>query len=224
MKKHNTISWIALVLSIIACIITWVRVDVYFTNDTFVGIMAGFMGACATIVVGAQIYNSIETKRSIKELEEVHNKRIQEMNDKMKETENKLRCAISITQASSVFDYQPIAAFVSLHNGMEYALEIKDKDLVEKIFANLKSTYAAIIINISNKNYLTIISKEKEETVKAFKRLSIKKSLQNELYDNIKEEYEQIISNIKDTVITKMKNYEQEIMKNIIKNNKEDKE
>lgn len=67
--NHNIVSWIALVLSIIACIITWVRVDVYFTNDTFVGIMAGFMGACATIVVGAQIYNSIETSRKIKELE-----------------------------------------------------------------------------------------------------------------------------------------------------------
>lgn len=71
MSKANIVSWIALALSIIACIITWVRIDVYFTNDTFVGIMAGFMGACATIVVGAQIYNSIETSRKIKELEKL---------------------------------------------------------------------------------------------------------------------------------------------------------
>lgn len=74
MKRQNIVSWIALALSIIACIITWVRVDVYFTNDTFVGIMAGFMGACATIVVGAQIYNSIETSRKIKELESLQTK------------------------------------------------------------------------------------------------------------------------------------------------------
>lgn len=71
MKRQNIVSWIALALSIIACIVTWVRVDVYFTNDTFVGIMAGFMGACATIVVGAQIYNSIETSKKIKEIEEL---------------------------------------------------------------------------------------------------------------------------------------------------------
>lgn len=65
MKRQNIISWIALVLSIIACIVTWVRIDVYFTNDTFVGIMAGFMGICATILLGAQIYNSIDTRNSI---------------------------------------------------------------------------------------------------------------------------------------------------------------
>ena len=57
MKRPNIVSWIALALSIIACIITWLRINVTITNDTFVGIMAGFMGACATIIVGAQIYN-----------------------------------------------------------------------------------------------------------------------------------------------------------------------
>lgn len=78
--NHNTVSWIALALSIIACIITWVRVDVYFTNDTFVGIMAGFMGACATIVVGAQIYNSIDTRNSINKLNEKIEEKIQKLN------------------------------------------------------------------------------------------------------------------------------------------------
>lgn len=68
--KKNWISWLALALSIVACIITWLRVDVYINNDTFVGVMAGFMGACATIIVGFQIFNSIETKRDINELKE----------------------------------------------------------------------------------------------------------------------------------------------------------
>lgn len=66
MKKQNIVSWIALSLSIMACIVTWLRINVTITNDTFVGIMAGFMGACATIIVGAQIYNSIETSKKIK--------------------------------------------------------------------------------------------------------------------------------------------------------------
>lgn len=68
---HNIVSWMALTLSVIACIITWLRIDVICTNDTFVGIMAGFMGACATILVGVQIYNSIETSKKIKELEKL---------------------------------------------------------------------------------------------------------------------------------------------------------
>lgn len=69
MKWLKKIQWISLPLSIAAFVISWLRIDVYMTNDTFVGIMAGFMGACATIVVGAQIYNSIETSKKIKELE-----------------------------------------------------------------------------------------------------------------------------------------------------------
>lgn len=73
MNKQNIVSWIALALSIIACIVTWARVDVYFTNDTFVGIMAGFMGACATIIVGTQIYNSIETSKKNKKNRKITN-------------------------------------------------------------------------------------------------------------------------------------------------------
>jgi len=212
MKKQNIISWIALALSIIACIITWVRVDVYFTNDTFVGIMAGFMGACATIVVGAQIYNSIEAKQSIKELQELHKKHIREMNDNMRETENRLSCAIIVSQATSVFDYQPITAFVYLHKGMEYALELEDQHLVENIFSDLKESYTAISMNINKtgNSYIELISKEKEETIKEFYRLSIRKSLQNEIYEDIKEEYEQIIPIIKNTITTKLENYKRE--------------
>ena len=70
MKSINSkaLSWIAIILSVIAMIITWLRVEVTIENDTFVGLMAGFMGACATILVGAQIYNSIDTKNSINKI------------------------------------------------------------------------------------------------------------------------------------------------------------
>lgn len=79
MKKQNIVSWIALALSIIACVIAIVRIDVYFTNDTFVGIMAGFMGACATILVGVQIYNSIDTRNSMNKLNESFEGKIKEV-------------------------------------------------------------------------------------------------------------------------------------------------
>lgn len=65
---QSILSTWAIALSTIACIITWLRVEIYTTNDTFVGIMAGLMGACATLVVGVQIYNTIDTKNTINEL------------------------------------------------------------------------------------------------------------------------------------------------------------
>lgn len=80
MNKINLISYIAIILSITACIITWLRIDVTITNDTFVGIMAGFMGVCATILVGVQIYNSIDTRNSINKLKEKIEQQIKELN------------------------------------------------------------------------------------------------------------------------------------------------
>lgn len=67
-------------LSAIAFIAAFLRVDVYFTNDSFVGIMAGFMGACATILVGVQIYNSIDTRNSINKLNESFEEKIEQIN------------------------------------------------------------------------------------------------------------------------------------------------
>ncbi|MCZ8373101.1 hypothetical protein O6P32_10345 [Phocaeicola sp. KGMB11183] len=79
MKWLKKIQWISLPLSIAAFVISWLRIDVYMTNDTFVGIMAGFMGACATILVGVQIYNSIDTRNSINKLNESFEERIKRL-------------------------------------------------------------------------------------------------------------------------------------------------
>ena len=86
--KKNWISLLALTLSIIACIITWLRVEIYTTNDTFVGIMAGFIGACATILIGIQIYNSIDTRNSINKLNDSFNIKIKELD---KNYDNRMR-------------------------------------------------------------------------------------------------------------------------------------
>lgn len=82
MKSINckALSWIAIILSVIAMIITWLRVEVTIENDTFVGLMAGFMGACATILVGAQIYNSIDTRNSMNKLNESFEDKIKDIN------------------------------------------------------------------------------------------------------------------------------------------------
>lgn len=78
--KKNWISWLALALSIAACIITCLRVEIYTTNDTFVGVIAGLIGACATILVGTQIYSSIDTRNTINKLNESFNSKIKEQN------------------------------------------------------------------------------------------------------------------------------------------------
>lgn len=82
MKSINSkaLSWIAIILSVIAMIITWLRVEVTIENDTFVGLMAGFMGACATILVGVQIYNSIDTRNKIETINKTFDEKIDKLN------------------------------------------------------------------------------------------------------------------------------------------------
>lgn len=151
MNKQNIISWIALALSIIACIITWARIDIYFTNDTFVGIMASFIGVCATILVGVQIYNSIDTKNTINKLEESfcskikeidtdYNNRVKQLNtiinklqyelenikkDK-KSNELKMQSYIYRTHGISLIEFQPLTAFEYLYKSLELALQNDD--------------------------------------------------------------------------------------------------
>lgn len=142
-KSHNRniVSWIALALSIIACIITWARVDVYFTNDTFVGIMAGFMGACATILVGVQIYNSIETSRKIKDIDNLQTKITKDI-DFLKDKKERLehytnyRTFISLGVATS--KERPIFALKKYLNALNEALYLNDARCINRALSNIE--------------------------------------------------------------------------------------
>lgn len=80
-KQIIILSWIAIAFSITACIITFLDLDkAQITDDSFISIMSGFIGACATILVGAQIFNSIDTKNSINKINESFNNKINELN------------------------------------------------------------------------------------------------------------------------------------------------
>lgn len=149
--KKNWISWLALALSIAACIITWLRVEVYTTNDTFVGIMAGFMGACATIIVGVQIFNSIETKREISELKksyEIKISNIEKVQEQLKEElkaskntreygENFTKYGVNFAIASSNETTDPIYSFNMYHKALIAALNIQDAKFINKCLYQL---------------------------------------------------------------------------------------
>lgn len=134
MKKLNAIiPWAALILSIIACIIAIVRIDVYFTNDTFVGIMAGFMGACATILVGVQIYNSIDTRNSINNLNKSFNEKINELNTTY---DNRMR---ELKTLNNKINYDLVKAHEKLE---QYKNEIEELSLATKRKINFSNAIA----------------------------------------------------------------------------------
>lgn len=163
--SSNTILSIwAISLSAIAIIATMVRVDVYFTNDSFVGIMAGFMGACATILVGVQIYNSIDTRNSINKVNESFEKKIQELNstheaqmkelivltnkldydfkknqDNIKESNSRIKNQIKFAGGIAFFSTQPFSSYKLFYECLEFMLKKQDFDGIPTMLSNLEA-------------------------------------------------------------------------------------
>lgn len=164
MKKNdiNWISWFALVLSIAACIITWLRVEIYTTNDTFVGLMTGFIGTCTTIIVGFQIFSYIDSNKRIKELNKSFEEKIEKLNttfdEKMRNSkvlQNKLKydleknekerkrlellmhAGVSHCYGLSLWNKQPFTAYDSIFNSICWAVEAYDTDIINNYLDNI---------------------------------------------------------------------------------------
>lgn len=156
--KKNWISLLALTLSIIACIITWLRVEIYTTNDTFVGIMTGFMGACATIIVGFQIFNSIDTRNRLKEIESLQ---IQ-LKKEIKECKSKELVLESLTQqahAITIYKEQPFSAYYTLFRALINTLKVNDSKYISVLINNMDT----LVERIERLNYEEIVLYEIEK-------------------------------------------------------------
>ncbi|MDM8232284.1 hypothetical protein QUW56_02580 [Phocaeicola barnesiae] len=148
MKKQNIISWIALTLSIIACIITLIRVDVTVANDSFISMIAGFMGVCATLLVGSQIYNSIETSRRIKELDDKLQQTQSALLEARKDNdrfEHYTRYRLYLQVGMSMGHTEPVFAFTELFYALREALRINDSLYTKRVLNEIDTICKRII-------------------------------------------------------------------------------
>ncbi len=67
MKKYKWLIAFSLILSIISIVISFLRIDIYITNDTYISLVLTLVGICTTIMVGYQIYNSINVKTTMEQ-------------------------------------------------------------------------------------------------------------------------------------------------------------
>lgn len=187
--KKNWISWLALALSIAACIITWLRVEVYTTNDTFVGVMAGFMGACATIIVGFQIYNSIEYRNKLENISKMQSELAKELHEVRQErikSEHVLRYGVNFTAALALSSKQPFTSFETYYKALIEALEANEPSYIEKSLHGLKC-----IVNIVRNN-----TKYSKCDIKNIEKLTIQSLEKHRSYSFIASRYEEIHSEI----------------------------
>ena len=155
MNKQIFISLVALILSIIACIITWLRIDVAITNDTFVGIMAGFMGICSTILVGSQIYNQIENKNQIehtKKLQDDLKKDLENSKSQWMISEKRMEALLQYTHGIALCDENPIYSFEYLYSALKNSLQYCSPNEINHIMHDLKTTSLRIEKRFSGNN------------------------------------------------------------------------
>lgn len=129
--KNSWMSLVALVFSTIALIITYLRIDVTISNDTFIGIIASFIGASTTLVVGAQIYNSIETRKMKDDMqnveENIHKKMIV------------IDCAVNYIQGLANVTERPLSAYRDFISALDSAYDSNNHNAIEDCYNNLNA-------------------------------------------------------------------------------------
>lgn len=67
MGKYKLLTILALILSVLSFVVSFLRIDIYITNDTYISLVLTLVGICTTIMVGYQIYSAINVKATMEE-------------------------------------------------------------------------------------------------------------------------------------------------------------
>lgn len=159
--KNTFISIIGLIVSVIAIGFSLLRIVPFvITSETYLGIIATFIGIAVTMLIGYQIVNTLEIKREILEQRKLTNK-LQYMNDVLNKTiktqKNEMQEGFDII--STLVYYQEngwtysIQAFTSLHKALIASLETERTEY-DWIF-NLLRKY---IMDINWENFTKFIT------------------------------------------------------------------
>lgn len=148
MLKNDSLTAAAFVLSLLAIVFSVANFNFSPSTDTFVGIMAGLIGVCATIMVGFQIFNSIDTKNKLEEIKDcqtILTKKIEEIDITKNKFEAEVEYNISITKALSLHVSQPITSFLILFISLHKALQINDASLVKQTMELIKTAHESVL-------------------------------------------------------------------------------
>ena len=123
--KEQSAYWLALisfVISIITMTLFFIKVSPNSIVDglTFISIIAAFIGASVTLVIGFQIYSTIAIKDRLKHIESISNDLVKTKNN-LVDLEMQLKGQIAETDAKSNAKNKRYAtAFTSLHTSLRY--------------------------------------------------------------------------------------------------------
>lgn len=148
MLKNDSLTAASFVLSLLAIVFSVANFNFSPSTDTFVGIMAGLIGVCATIMVGFQIFNSIDTRNKLQEIANLQDKLNNELIKTKKENEiTVIRNRIGQNRAYglSLHIIQPFHAYISFFKTLSDALLINDIEEINSAIHDLEVLIAKLI-------------------------------------------------------------------------------
>lgn len=203
MKEYTKLNWsfwlslLAFVISIVALAVFFCKVGPYsvVSIDTFIGVIAGFIGIAVTLLVGYQIYNAINLRERIKAVEKLkyHFETQQAELEYVKlEFEESLR----LIQAKIYHETgDELNAFIFLHSAIKYSLHLLGK---KESFDLLLDQLGSYMLKISMASFASYLTPE-ESLCKVNKLKELYKDNDRSIRENpnyfcIKRRYEELMS------------------------------
>lgn len=212
--KSFIISIIIIMIALILAV--WIKADLTTISESFISMVIGLMGICATIIVGFQIFNSIDMNQRMKEQNSLYSKRFDELTARQRELESlisqtkqeltiaksnnekefsSLQSYVRIAQAIAISERQPFSAFYSWYNAMRYAIKADNSNTINLIIDNLEILYR-YIKTFDQQKLNDYINHDNPKNVEDIKRINIANLPTSDDYKNIQDKFEYIVSEI----------------------------
>lgn len=137
MKEYTKLNWsfwlslLAFVISIVALAVFFCKVEPYsvVSIDTFIGVIAGFIGLSVTILLGYQIYNAIDLNQKINQIEKLK-KSLENQQEELNKVKLEQAEGFEILQARLLREKtsMQLDSFLHLHSAIKYSLSTDHKN------------------------------------------------------------------------------------------------
>jgi hypothetical protein len=140
--KKNWLNYIAIIIAIISLGFSLFKVvpNSTFNNDTFIGVIAAFIGISVTLLIGYQIFNVVEIRDKINKLDALESK-LQELNQKENYNYNVSQGNMLLANSISVLYFVKTKDSIAGLDNEPFLNEDKDNQLSGAIASLFASIY-----------------------------------------------------------------------------------
>ena len=164
MKENTKLNWsfwlslLAFVIALVALCVFICKVEPFsvVTIDTYIGVIAGFIGIAVTLLVGYQIYNALDLRQRIDAVETLKTS-LENQQQQLELLKNEQAEGIEIIQARLFLNTPEmlLEAFLHFHSAIRYSLSVDHRREGYKWLLDELKTY---MLSISNGAFIDCLT------------------------------------------------------------------